>query len=114
MPRSRACLCVLCAALAAALGVLCWLIQTPAAVAQPPAAAKPVSFINDIAPIFKETCFGCHGAKSPKGKLDMTKFASLRKGGTKDDPIRDGKPEDSYLIDALTATDKRRMPPIDS
>ncbi len=77
-------------------------------------AQKPVSFINDIAPIFKENCFGCHGAKSPKGKLDMTKFSSLRKGGTKDDPIANGKPEDSYLIDALTATDKKRMPPIDT
>src|SRR5688572_7473427 len=76
--------------------------------------AAPVSFINDVAPIFKENCFGCHGSKSPKGKLDMTKYAHLRKGGTKDDPIAPGKPDDSYLIDVLKATDKKRMPPIET
>ncbi|MGL4555812.1 MAG: c-type cytochrome domain-containing protein [Gemmataceae bacterium] len=104
MPRSHPCLFVLSA-------TLLYLIPGPAH-ARPP--VKPVSFINDIAPIFKESCFGCHGAKSPKGKLDMTKYASLRKGGTKDDPVVEGKPEDSYLADVLTATDKRRMPPLDS
>jgi hypothetical protein len=92
--------------LAAFLVALSW----PAAVL----AQKPVSFINDIAPIFKESCFGCHGAKSPKGKLDMTRFSTFRKGGTKEDPVSDGKPEDSYLIDVLTATDKKRMPPIET
>ena len=112
MLRSHSCLCVLCATLAAAAAALLWLNGNPVQ-AQPP-AAKPVSFINDVAPILKESCFGCHGAKSPKGKLDMTKFATFRKGGTKDDPIVDGKPEDSYILDALTATDKRRMPPVDT
>jgi WD40 repeat protein len=69
-----------------------------------------------VAPILKESCFGCHGAKNPKGKLDMTRYASLRKGGTKDDPIVPGQPEDSYIIDVLTAPDtgKKRMPPKES
>lgn len=98
MFRSRLCLCIL-------------LALSPSAVAQ---SAKPVSFINDVAPIFKESCFGCHGAKNPKGKLDMTRFEMFRKGGTKEDPIIDGKPDESYLIDVLLATDKKRMPPLDS
>jgi WD40 repeat protein len=67
-----------------------------------------------VAPILKESCFGCHGAKNPKGKLDMTRYASLCRGGTKEDVIVPGKPEDSYLIDALTATGKQRMPPLES
>lgn len=112
MMRSCSCLCVFRAPLALAMAALLWLNASPA-IAQPP-AGKPVSFINDIAPIFKESCFGCHGAKSPKGKLDMTKFATLRKGGTKDDPIVEGKPDDSYLMDVLVATDKKRMPPLES
>jgi WD40 repeat protein len=78
------------------------------------AAAKSVSFINDVAPVLKEKCYGCHGAKNPKGKLDMTKYESFRKGGTKDDPIAPGKPDDSYILTVLTATDKKRMPPKDS
>jgi hypothetical protein len=77
-------------------------------------SSKPVSFIKDVAPILKEKCFGCHGAKNPKGKLDMTKYASLRKGGTKGDPIVPGNPDESYLLTVLTATDKKRMPPKES
>ncbi|HTU93154.1 MAG TPA: c-type cytochrome domain-containing protein [Gemmataceae bacterium] len=76
--------------------------------------SKPVSFVNDIAPILKEKCFGCHGAKNPKGKLDMTKYGSFRKGGTKDDPIMPGNPDDSYIMTVLSATDKKRMPPKES
>jgi WD40 repeat protein len=116
MLRSRYCFCVLCAVLGLALAFLLFALVVPPASAAPPAApAKkgPVSFIDDVAPILKESCFGCHGAKSPKGKLDMTRYDSLRKGGTKDDPIVAGQPEDSYLLDVLTAPDKdkKRMPP---
>jgi hypothetical protein len=75
------------------------------------APLAPVSFINDVAPILKENCFACHDAKKRKGKLDMTTYEGLRKGGTKDDPISPGKPEESLLCDLVTATDKSRMPP---
>jgi hypothetical protein len=78
------------------------------------AADKPVSFINEVAPILKESCFGCHGSKNPKGKLDMTHYETFRKGGTKDDPIAPGKPDESYIVDVLKATDKTRMPPKES
>jgi hypothetical protein len=109
MFRSPRCFCILCAVLGAALAMMLLLTARPACAA--PAPKGPVSFINDVAPILKENCFGCHGAKNPKGKLDMTRYESLRKGGTKDDPIVPGKPDDSYLVNVLTATDKSRMPP---
>jgi WD40 repeat protein len=111
MLRSHRCFCVLCAVLSAVLTLLMLLTATPARAAAP---AKPVSFIHDVAPLLKEKCFGCHGAKNPKGKLDMTKYQTFRKGGTKDDPILPGKPDESYILTVLTATDKRRMPPKDS
>lgn len=76
--------------------------------------AQTISFIKDVAPILKENCFACHGAKNPKGKLDLTRYEAIRHGGTKDDPIVEGKPGDSYLIDVLKATDKTRMPPKES
>jgi WD40 repeat protein len=77
-------------------------------------AATPASFINDVAPILKENCFACHDAKKRKGKLDMTTFESFRKGGEHDDPIKEGKPEDSYLIDAVKGEVVTRMPPKES
>jgi hypothetical protein len=110
MPRH--CFCVLCTALGLALALLLLLTPQSAQAQTPP--AKPVSFINDVAPILKENCFGCHGAKNPKGKLGMTKYESLRKGGTKDDPIVPGKPEESYILDVVQATDATRMPPKES
>ena len=72
-----------------------------------------MSFIEDVAPILKENCMGCHGAKNPKGKLDMTRYESFRRG-IEDDPIVPGKPDESYIINVLTATDSKRMPPKDA
>jgi WD40 repeat protein len=108
--------CFLCALVGLALVLFLLLTQsTPQANAQPPAAGqKPVSFINDVAPILKDRCFACHDAKKKKGKLDMTTFETLRKGGSHKDPIEDGKPDDSLMIDLLTANDSGRMPPTDT
>src|SRR5262249_12862187 len=53
----------------------------------------------------------CHDAKKRKGKFDMTTYESFRKGGAKEDPIVEGKPDESLLIDMLTAKDNSRMPP---
>src|SRR5437764_4276406 len=79
-----------------------------------PRAKKPISFINDIAPLFKESCFACHDAKKRKGKLDMTTYAGLRKGGDKEDPIVPGKPDESLIVDLITADGAMRMPPKES
>ena len=108
MLRSRYCFCVLCAITALVLALM--LLFSP----QTARAATPASFINDVAPILKENCFACHDAKKRKGKLDMTTFESFRKGGEHDDPIKEGKPEDSYLIDAVKGEVVTRMPPKES
>jgi WD40 repeat protein len=110
MLRSHRCYCVLCAVLAGALAAL--LAAPHAARAQAPRG--PVSFINDVAPILKENCFACHDAKKRKGKLDMTTYEGFRKGGEHEDPIAPGKPDESYVLDLLRATDASRMPPRDS
>src|SRR5262245_32876089 len=112
MSRSHRCLCWLCLALGLSLAFALIFAAAPRANAQP---AKPVSFINDVAPILKENCFACHDAKKRKGKLDLTTYESFRKGGAKEiDPVTPGKPEESHLLDLLTATDKSRMPPLES
>jgi len=74
----------------------------------------PVSFINDVAPILKENCFACHDSKKRKGKLDMGTYETFRKGGNREDPIVPGKPDESLIIDLLTAKDKSRMPPLEA
>src|SRR5262245_37637304 len=108
MDRSRHnCWCILCALIGLALAWL--LFVSPAAVhAQP---AKNISFIDDVAPIFKENCFACHDAKKKKGKFDMTTFARMAQGGGKGEPFKAGKPKESLLIHLLTSPDASRMPP---
>ncbi|MCS6849571.1 MAG: hypothetical protein NZ700_00200 [Gemmataceae bacterium] len=91
------------------LVVLCSIVLKRPAQAAPPKG--PISFINDVAPIFKENCFACHDAKKKKGKLDMTTYENLRKGGDNEDPIVPGKPDDSLLVLLLHAGDAKRMPP---
>src|SRR5260370_27844495 len=110
MLRSRLCVCVLCAVTALILALLL-LLSPQTARAQEVAPKGALSFINDVAPILKENCFACHDAKKRKGKLDMTTFENLRKGGEHDNPIKDGKPDDSYLIDAVKGENAPRMPP---
>src|SRR5206468_3860651 len=56
----------------------------------------------------------CHDAKKRKGKLDMTTFKNLRKGGDNEDPIVQGKPDESLLIDLIAAKGTKRMPPKES
>ena len=116
MPRSRSSSHIPCVVPGAALALAAFLLATrPAAAAETPAPPRgPVSFINDVAPILKENCYGCHGVKNPKGKLDMTRFDSFQKGGTKDSPFAAGDPDDSLILDLLTAKNGLRMPPKDT
>jgi hypothetical protein len=108
-------LCILCPLIGLALLLLLLLAQnSPEANAAPAlvpqAGNKPVSFINDVAPILKDNCFACHDSKKKKGKLDMTTYESFRKGGSSDDPIEPGRPDESNIISLLTAP-SMRMPP---
>ena len=114
MLHRRYCFCVLCAALGVALAAL--LLVPRAGHAQAPARpSKAVSFIRDVAPILQENCFACHDAKKRKGKFDMTTFEGFQKGGgSKGDPFVPGKPDESVLLDLVSATDKTRMPPPES
>lgn len=82
------------------------LLAGPAAVT---AQDKPVSYKNDIAPIFKASCNECHNEKKKKGKLDMSSYDALVKGGKKGKPWKDGDPDKSMLVEMIKG-DKPEMP----
>ncbi len=109
MLRSRFCACVLCA-IAAAIVYLLFVASPQAALAQ---QKKPVSFINDVAPILKENCFACHDTKKKSGKYDMTTYEKLLAGGSNGEPLVPGKPEASEFHSLIVSTEQRRMPPRD-
>lgn len=99
-------LCVLCAIAATAAAAALLVATAPA-----PAQEKPVSFINDVAPILKEHCYACHDAKKRSGKFEVTTYAKLLKGGSGEEAIVSGKPSESHLVELVRADGARRMPP---
>jgi WD40 repeat protein len=83
-----------------------------AAVLATGAAGQPLSFTNDIAPIFVQKCLTCHGSEKSKGGYRLDTFESLLKSGASKDPsITPGKPNTSKLFQLVTsADDDDRMP----
>ncbi len=74
-------------------------------------ADKPISFINDVAPILKENCYACHDAKKKSGKYDMTTFEKMMAGGAAGEGITAGKHADSEVFTLMVTDKERRMPP---
>ena len=112
MFRARfSCYCILCAILGLALVWLLFVMPSQRSRAR---AERAGQLHQRCAPILQKNCFACHDAKKKKGKLEMTTFESLRKGGSKDDPIEAGKAKDSLIISLLTSTNKDRMPPMEA
>ncbi len=65
------------------------------------AAATPVSFSKEVAPIFARSCNGCHHPGKEKGGLDLTSFAALSKGGKHGAIFVPGKSSDSRLLTSV-------------
>ena len=63
---------------------------------------KKVSFEKDVLPIFKASCISCHKADKKKGKLDMSTYADLMKGGKQGSPVKAGDPAKSLIIEMIS------------
>ena len=53
-----------------------------AALASQAFAADPPSYQDDILPVFRDHCNGCHNPDKLKADLDLTSYASTIKGGS--------------------------------
>jgi mono/diheme cytochrome c family protein len=75
-------------------------------------ADQPVSFTNEIAPIFVQKCLSCHGPDKNKGGYRLDGYEALMKpGGSKEPSITPGEPKRSKLFQLITAKDEDdRMP----
>jgi hypothetical protein len=40
-----------------------------------------ISFSSEVAPILAGRCGNCHGSDNPRGRLDLTSFATMKRGG---------------------------------
>jgi hypothetical protein len=77
-----------------------------------PQQTAPVDFDRDIRPIFKASCFKCHGAEGkPKGQLRLDFRAAAFRGGVSGKVLLPGKPAESPLYKLLLDADEdARMP----
>ena len=69
----------------------------------PATTGKPISFYDDIRPIFQASCNGCHQPAKDKGGYVMTDFKKLIAGGDSGDAaIIPGKAAESLLVELIT------------
>ncbi|MEM1070361.1 MAG: c-type cytochrome domain-containing protein, partial [Planctomycetota bacterium] len=75
--------------------------------------AAEIDFESQIAPIFEERCWFCHGEDEQESGLRLDLRAHMLKGGDSGlAAIVPGKPEKSYLIDVVKHLDPdAKMPP---
>ena len=93
------------------LVVLGLLLVVPALRAEDetPEAPQPVSYYRQVRPILQRNCSGCHQPAKAGGKLSLTAYPELQKGGDSGEGIVPGKPDESVLVEFITG-DKPQMP----
>lgn len=67
-------------------------------------AARPVDFNKDLATLFAERCFDCHGEKKQESGLRADSRDGLLKGGDNGPSIVPGKSAESILVQVLADT----------
>ena len=95
-----------------ALALLC-VALTQAAEASPQAQETPrqaIEFNRDIKPILDTHCTGCHQPASKQSDLDLTTYAGFQAGGRRGPAFVGGSPEQSLVIQFITAALKPSMP----
>jgi len=79
------------------------------------AAAEKLSFRNDVQPILKRHCWGCHSAAKPEGGLKLDTVADMLKGGDTGPLFEPGKPDESSLVKMIIGSEPempKKQPPL--
>jgi Protein of unknown function (DUF1553)/Protein of unknown function (DUF1549)/Planctomycete cytochrome C len=72
----------------------------------------PIDYMRQVKPLLKGRCYACHGSLKWKAGLRLDTGAAIRRGGDKGSAIEPGRPDESLLIERVTADDAgHRMPP---
>lgn len=74
------------------------------------ALAAP-SYNEDLLPLFRESCLGCHNPDKMKADLDLTTHAGAMKGGSSGACVKPGSPDTSLLYRVVAHMEEPEMPP---
>ena len=83
--------------------------------AEDPVARKPktakVTFRDQIGPLFRRRCTGCHGGGQPKADLDLSRYVAAMAGGSSGEVLVPGEPLQSRLYLLVSHAEEPHMPP---
>ncbi|MCC6366456.1 MAG: hypothetical protein IT165_23295 [Bryobacterales bacterium] len=75
-------------------------------------AADPAQYFEKkVAPILARRCLSCHNNEMKDGGISFLDRDSVLKGGSHGPAIVPGKPEQSYLLRAISHKEDVKMPP---
>jgi len=70
-----------------------------------------ISFSSEIAPILAQSCGNCHGSDNPRARLDLSSFATMKRGGQNGALLVPKQAQRSLMMLRLTTPDAQlRMP----
>src|SRR5438128_1488387 len=72
---------------------------------------EPVAYEKEIEPILVNKCLFCHSGPVKEGRLDLSTYESLMKGGKRGRAIVPGKSAESLIAKLAGRTQKPTMPP---
>jgi WD40 repeat protein len=82
-----------------------WLTAIPLLAAQ-----EPPSYVRDVRPILDKSCTSCHQPASKQSDLDLTTYAGFQAGGRRGPAFAAGSPEQSLVLQFITAALTPPMP----
>lgn len=65
--------------------------------------AGPVSYSEQIAPIFEAKCAECHGTETTEAELSLATYEDVMKGSEFGTVVEPGSPDESLLLDMVAA-----------
>lgn len=74
----------------------------------------PVSFAQQVLPIFQESCVECHGPETKEVELGLTSYDEVMKGSEYGPVVEAGDPTGSILLDMVVAGEMpQEAPPLE-
>jgi len=73
-------------------------------------AAQDPSYLRDVRPILDKNCTSCHQPASKQADLDLTTYGRFQAGGTRGPAFVPGSPEQSLVLQFITAALQPSMP----
>jgi hypothetical protein len=74
------------------------------------ADGKNPTYVDDVTPVLRQHCLGCHGNDKQKGGLNLATYVEMQKGGGSGTVVTPGNPDKSRLFTLVDHREEPKMP----